>query len=355
MGTDTAFRISKQTKRKGLALGFALSSVVILGMTMACEIAARHLLCDITTTADYTSYLSLKWKQRVTLNSYGFRDREFTLKKPEGHYRIIVIGDSITYGQGVEKEDRFTNILERRLHESDARFEVLNFGKPGAETEDHLQILRHIAVKAEPDYILLQWFVNDVEGNARNLRPKPLRLVPTDAVTGWLHRNSVLFYLLNQQWIAAQERLGVVDSYSRYMVNRFQDPGGPDWLRARHALKEFISTCQETGIPLGIVLFPSLTGTREGYVFGFLHERVIDICHEQGIPCIDLQKTFGQIEPDDIKRYWASRLDAHPGKAAHIIAADEIVNTFKGAWLASHKGPGTYPRAPERHLSRAWP
>jgi hypothetical protein len=66
------------------------------------------------------------------VNRFGFRERDFQLEKPANVYRITVIGDSLTFGNGIEEQDRVSNLLEQRLNADQNRgnvdYEVLNFG-----------------------------------------------------------------------------------------------------------------------------------------------------------------------------------------------------------------------------------
>ena len=66
---------------------------------------------------------------RMTTNSFGMRDREYTLEKPEGTYRIVIHGASHTMGTGVEDLESFENVVEDRLNAEDAetgrRWEIL--------------------------------------------------------------------------------------------------------------------------------------------------------------------------------------------------------------------------------------
>ena len=51
------------------------------------------------------------------VNSLGFRDREFPKEKPAGELRVLAIGDSFTFGAGVQLDDCWVQLLERRLAE----------------------------------------------------------------------------------------------------------------------------------------------------------------------------------------------------------------------------------------------
>ncbi len=61
------------------------------------------------------------------INSKGLRDNETTYDKPEGVFRIVVIGDSNTFGVGVPIEKHFTRLLEGYFRD----LEVINLGVGG--------------------------------------------------------------------------------------------------------------------------------------------------------------------------------------------------------------------------------
>lgn len=66
-----------------------------------------------------------------------------------------------------------TERLEALLRDADLNAEVLNFGRPGSETVDHVETLQDAVLPLQPDFVLLQWFVNDVEGHDKSGRPMP--------------------------------------------------------------------------------------------------------------------------------------------------------------------------------------
>jgi hypothetical protein len=120
------------TRRLLLNLGFLI--IVLSLLTISAEFVVRWTFRDVTSTSDNSSYFARRWQQTLRKNSYGFRERDFTLAKPQGIYRVAVIGDSITYGQGIQEQDRFSNLIEKELTRQNGKrgYEVLNFGQPGA-------------------------------------------------------------------------------------------------------------------------------------------------------------------------------------------------------------------------------
>ena len=52
----------------------------------------------------------------VRINSDGFRDKNYSIEKPNGVFRIVAIGDSLTFGFGVESEESYPKVLEKNLN-----------------------------------------------------------------------------------------------------------------------------------------------------------------------------------------------------------------------------------------------
>lgn len=68
----------------------------------------------------------------VRINSLGFRDREYSVQKPPGVFRILCLGDSTTFGHWLPVEKTYSKVLEELLNRiwksSGMRFEVINAG-----------------------------------------------------------------------------------------------------------------------------------------------------------------------------------------------------------------------------------
>jgi hypothetical protein len=116
----------------------------------------------------------------VRINSMGMRDREHSVEKPPGVYRIAVLGDSYAEAKQVPLEATFWAVAERALADCPARggrtIEVLNFGVAGYGTTQELLTLEHRALRFQPDLVLLAFLTgNDVRNNSIELqgRGKP--------------------------------------------------------------------------------------------------------------------------------------------------------------------------------------
>ncbi len=108
------------------------------------------------------------------INSHGYRDRERTVNKPQGVYRVAVLGDSFTEARQVNLETTFVSLAEEKLNRlhcfGERRVEVLNFGIGGFGTGQELLLLRERVWKFNPDMIVLQFYAsNDLYNNSRTL------------------------------------------------------------------------------------------------------------------------------------------------------------------------------------------
>jgi hypothetical protein len=315
-------------RNRGILL---MITLIILAITA--EFATRIIFRDVTTSADNGGYFSQRWyrTKAVHENNAGFRGRPFTPVKPDGVYRIAIVGDSFTYGNGIRQEDRYSDLLQGRLP---SHFEVLNFGVAGANTPEHRQLVQHLLPAIQPDFILVQWFVNDVEDDDSAGRPVFHSLMPNRHAHNWLNDASALYTVANMQWAETQVALGLTTSYVDYLKHRLGDPNSPDSVRDRELLRDTISTAQQAHVPIGIVLFPDTSvPIDDHYPFGYLHDRVLDVCAERGITCLDLRADFAKIK--DRQSLWANQLDHHPSGKANAIAAERILETYSRIW--AHK------------------
>ena len=103
----------------------------------------------------------------IRTNSLGLRSAEIEPAKPAGVFRILVLGDSVTFGWGVRVEDAFPSQLASLLAtlRPNDRFEVINAGVSGYGTWQELLWLRQTGLKLDPDVVIVQAHLNDAADN----------------------------------------------------------------------------------------------------------------------------------------------------------------------------------------------
>ncbi len=305
-----------------LRTGLLVTSMAV--PLVAAEFLTRYIFRDVRSSADGRTYFARRSGPPLRINRLGFREREIDAKT-DARYRIAIVGDSLTWGQGIEEGERFSNVLERSLG---SRYEVLNFGIQGHNLPEHLQVLEQ-ALSVSPDFVLLQLYINDFEMPGME-RPSAHALLPWPSLDRRMLGASALYDMVSDAWSQLQERTGMVESYVSYMDRNLKDPSAPNSRKAFGMLRQFIERGRAAGVASGAALFPNPGLFGANYPFGYLHDRVREVCVDEHITCLDLRGPFSTFKsPRDM---WVSRFDPHPNARANKRAAQEILGAFVGAW-----------------------
>jgi hypothetical protein len=104
-------------------------------------------------------------KVHENTNSFGFKDYEWQIEKPNNTFRIIALGDSMTEGAFLSMNDTWPKQLEKKLNELNLsyNFEVFNMAGSSFDTgtTEELEILKNIGLKYNPDMVILEYYNND--------------------------------------------------------------------------------------------------------------------------------------------------------------------------------------------------
>jgi len=258
----------------------------------------------------------------VELNSMGFRDYDFSFKKDDGVKRILFLGDSITFGYALKKEQTFEDIIEQRLRDRQENYEVINAGIPGYNTVMHYFSLKEKGMKYEPDIIIMQFTINDldkvqfldIEKNGKK-------------VTYWSEfeeKNLIktpVFNKLNTKLIDISYSYRFVNRKITIILNKFNikynlyREGREDFTKALVSINNF---AKKNDIDFLFVIFPDIL-YNERYLEDIKYVR--DTVKRYNIQTLDLTEAFRN------KRIQDMMIDAfHPNVAGNELAAEEIYN-----------------------------
>lgn len=113
------------------------------------------------------------YQHLVEINSLGLRGPEPSPGTGEER-RLLVLGDSMTYGQGVANDQTLPHHLERQLEQlTGSSFCVVNGGHRGYGTNQELGLLEELGEALSPDVVVLCWYWNDLKGETiENIRAR---------------------------------------------------------------------------------------------------------------------------------------------------------------------------------------
>ena len=142
-------------------------------------------------------------------NALGFRDpRNYPLEKGRNTFRIVVLGDSVTFGHGARFETTYPYLLEQRLKawRPDVTWEVWNLGVPGYNTAQELAYLHEVGPRYQPDLVIVGFFPNDFTGYEPHASPGMTRRTAS-AVVRTLQRYVYSSELYKRVYLTARWRL----------------------------------------------------------------------------------------------------------------------------------------------------
>jgi lysophospholipase L1-like esterase len=259
------------------------------------------------------------------INSLGLRGPEVSPKKPDGVRRVVVIGDSYTFGLGVDVTESLPARLEARLNQDGTQHvEVLNLGTPGYNSDQEFMYLREKGMAFQPDAVVMAFNMSDAEvgfiglkntGNLSLIRAKEF-LKAHFGLYGWT-KDAIWKLLVHETRDNAD--VGVWPAMVPLHDAATGHPG-EGWRRCQAALTGVGEECRKAHVPCILVLWPMMEQLAS-YRYLPEHHLVVAQAEEAGFQVIDLLSTF--VDEDETKLR-LSEADSHPNAVAYARAADVL-------------------------------
>lgn len=287
------------------------------------------------------------WGHLVVNNRYGFRERDFETPKPEGVYRVMVLGDSFTWGDGLAVEERYTSIAESLLNETSmgVEFEVLNFGLRGMSTIAERDVLNKYINAVDPDLIVVGFTLNDPQPKEQDYSVERQRL---DERGGWIVRKlAYRLHHLRLRYIAKSlhdafyltfERWGVIPDW-RTALQRAYDESSEEWISFIRALQDIKEISDQMGLPAPIFIIlnegtsadqPTDYGNPDPVLEQYLHwyHQAEAAALEAGFLVYDHEREIAEQLSDE--PLTINRLDHHPSVNLNRIYGEKLYQTIVG-------------------------
>jgi len=271
----------------------------------------------------------------VTTNSHGFRDREFPTLSHPGFVRILCLGDSLTFGDGVAVGDTYPKQVEEFLNASGSKkYEVINTGVASYDTWQEVTFFRTRGLEFRPSTVVIGFYANDIVPKPPVVHAAlndggPLSregfsgLLP-DVMVHLLKRSRVLLLLKDRvdklrnriqpssQFLHQQ---ALLEGTSNDIVER-------GWREVESSLREMAELREMYKFHFLIVIFPLAEQLMREYPNAQYQTRIKAIAEKLNIPYIDLKPRF-EAEFTGFGSLFIE-WDGHPNPRAHRIAAEEI-------------------------------
>jgi lysophospholipase L1-like esterase len=264
-------------------------------------------------------------------NALGFRERDPSPDDLEEDVtRILLLGDSFTFGQGVDRgEDRFSDLLEARLNQTlgpptGRRYHVYNAGVMGTVPSDWEGYLNRLLPRYRPDYVFAIFFLRDGTRLCTSLRchQETIERLRRKYADGFLYRHSRIARLVGDARVRRQFTRYYLETISRSYLGDEADRRF--WRVQQQFLGRIRDACRDLGIGFDLVVFPLLFGleSESSYRFFPVEDEILRFAREADIPAFSLTPNFiGQRS----ETLWVNRDDQHPNEKGHSIAADGLM------------------------------
>lgn len=280
------------------------------------------------------------WGHHVINNRLGFREKEIAIPKPPGVFRIIILGDSLTWGAGLGINQRYSNLTEQYIRESyqgNKKIEVLNFGISGGPLIVYRDILVKIKHLLQPDLIVVGFCLNDPQPRKQDYSyEKEMIYRKSYFVFNFLAKYKTLAPYTSGRIEAAywrsMEILGIIPTWWE-ALDRVYDTDSKEWKLFNEALIDIMNISDELGLhkPIFIVLNQGSSTTKptdynnpDDILKYFIrwYRQVESSAKKIGYRTINHEAEFATSLTENVLAI--NELDGHPSAQQNIIYAQKL-------------------------------
>jgi lysophospholipase L1-like esterase len=246
--------------------------------------------------------LHYTYQHPVHVNSLGLRGPEV---EPRGgspyETRVLALGDSNIYGQGVADEDTLPTRLEHELEARDGggrTWRVVNGGLRAHDTRQELALLSELGPAIDPDVVVLFWFWNDIrERNveATNRRLEASGPIAFDVGAPLQGRKALQWDLLQ---LTRRSAL-VMTVWDLWRARNWRPPGERLVERGLERLAGYLRELHQLGLERGfrpfVLLIPDSRSIIEPHFSDPIVERAGELAADAGLPVLSLKSAVAAV------------------------------------------------------------
>ena len=273
----------------------------------------------------------------VHINSAGLRGREYAPAKPDGTVRILLVGDSVTFGYGVADDVTLAVQLEQLLARECGRVEVINGGVNGYNTEQEVEFVRRIGLRYQPDLVVVGFNPNDII-TAEESRT----FLDTPFLKELMLRSALYQFLAPRVRAVLFRRAGRAQSTALDQLFAGDPTIAPRLERVREALVDLHTLGVQRSFQPIVAVFPF-----EAQVYGPAPEHwpppmFQELERMYRMPVVDLLPALKAAAADKNAVLFLDEPTRHPNPRGLAVAAAELKRFFeRSGALPGCKSPGT--------------
>ena len=267
-------------------------------------------------------------QRHIQYNKHGYRDYEYNLKKPDGIFRILVLGDSQTFGQGInELKDTWVKKLESQLQKkaNNTRIEVLNISRPGWNSDTLLYELFKNGFKFNPDLVILAYGLNDIPFPASfNCNSSDRKITPNIKIFQSSKLASFIIKIIDLRINQLLEKVGEKLTYFDCLNQAYDSMG---WEMNKFYIDIMGLALSIKKIHFMITVIPIIHQLDNNYPLISAHKKLKEFSYLRRIEFLDLyEKAFKNMNTSYLR---ISKTDRHLNERASVIVANTLFKRLK--------------------------
>jgi hypothetical protein len=293
----------------------ALASASLVISLFGAELFVRSDWANTHLVGGAGSYRYFPARLRPQFNALGYRDVDHARAKPPDVVRIVVVGDSLTFGRGVASDEIWPHWLQQFAGPG---VEVIAIARDGWSTEDERRAFVRDGRPFAPDFVVVGVVDNDLQPPSEEPPGQQAEWKIFGSLGERLEPFAWLDYALNR----IGDRLGWRYRYEEWVADTF-DPSGPYLANWKQSVAEFGDELRGDRIP-GYAFVLTLPVQPDSEAVIAHHGALQREFAANGFVSVDLQPAFlAEFGPDGDRTLWALPNDPHPGpRVQHFIARE---------------------------------
>lgn len=257
---------------------------------------------------------------RNDINRLGLREPEgFPPPRRANEVRIACLGDSMTYGEGVEAEQAYPRVMQRILEARGGRtWTVVNMGWLGDDPARERARYERLADVVQPDVLVLMMYVNDFAGAGAAVEDLLHRIYGIRDDRFALSQFSQMFHYVERK---VRLRLAYERTLDYYRADAEAGVAASDFDPVMAEVRMLRDAAERRGTRFALVMMPWLVRLHD-YPLRSMHGQVRAFAESHHIPFLDLLDVFAGRDDAPLR---VSLANHHPAVAAHELMAGRIV------------------------------
>ncbi len=265
-----------------------------------------------------------------TTNELGLREDSF-LPKSDQLFRILCLGDSVTFGSGVPTENTFPRVLESRLQARatpSIKIDVINAGVAGYSFQNIVAFAENLITRLQPEVVIYTFVENDLDDSYSAgpggaliemdlLKPPDSSFINDEFALRWRQRNPSR-QKNNSKFAIYKLATNIINPFPDNflpLINGTEPESQRRWQQFEKRMQTLKTLCESQGAKLALFQFGMRNRSE------LTHRFLQRLCENNSLP---FASTLPLFSTGTYAALYSLVYDPHPNTEAHRLIAERL-------------------------------